>query len=429
MTSLTSTRFRLPALVTFLSALLATQGMAQSSRAQFEAQRQQQYEYSTFSALSSPVVLPLNGKVDGTDWLTGLDVSLADKIFPHIHVDTVFGTASRGQEELAVGHHDPIRRDGLTIQNLEFSLSGRLNDHNEFFFTYAGAFGENDEIDPIYEEFFWKFKNIPGGLELRVGRVYNRFGIQNTYHPHGFDWVDQYFVNTRMFGDDSLTTIGAELTWLAPLPWTAQFDVAVGSAPTHAEHDDAGFGGQYNAEESHFTDKGVTTVVNWTNVVNYNDFHQFRGGLSGAWGENHSGYQTSVYGAHLEYQWREQGYDPGGSYFRVRSEAMFNRFKVEDELGLDPNPVTQQDFGCYLSLLYGLPSRLEIGLRGEYVAGNSESQQDARFRVSPGITWCANEARTVRFRLQYNCDHSSARGTDHAIWAQVSFAWGGPEVR
>lgn len=399
--------------------------------AQFGAQRQQKYQYSTFSAMSSPVVLPMDGKVDEADWLTGLDVSLADKIFPHMHFDTAFGTSSIDQEELAVGHHDPIRRDGVTFQNIEFSLSGRLDDHNEFFVTYAGAVGEDDHFEPIFEEAFWKFKNLPGGFELRLGRVYNRFGIQNTYHPHGFDWIDQYLVNTRMLGDDSLTTLGAEITWFAPLPWLSQFDFALGEPPSHDghAHHDHGEDHRYAADESYFSDDAITYVLNWTNVINYNDFHQFRCGLSGAWGENQSEENTSIYGAHFEYQWRENGFDPGGHYFRVRSEAMMNRFKVEDEMD-DTRPLeTQQDFGCYLSLLYGLPNNLELGLRGEFVSGNSDTDQDSRFRASPGITWYANQARTLRLRLQYNYDQSNERGTDHAIWAQVSYTWGGPEVR
>ncbi len=399
--------------------------------AQFSAQRQQKYQYSTFSAMSSPVVLPMDGKVDEADWLTGLDVSLADKIFPHMHFDTAFGTSSIDQDELAAGHHDPIRRDGVTFQNIEFSLSGRLDDHNEFFVTYAGAVGEDDHYEPIFEEAFWKFKNLPGGFELRLGRVYNRFGIQNTYHPHGFDWVDQYLVNTRMLGDDSLTTLGAEITWFAPLPWLSQFDFALGEPPSHDghahhEHEEDH---RYAADESYFSEDAITYVLNWTNVFNYNDFHQFRCGLSGAWGENQSEENTSIYGAHFEYQWRENGFDPGGHYFRVRSEAMMNRFKVEDEMDETRPLEAQQDFGCYLSLLYGLPNNIELGLRGEFVSGNSDTGQESRFRASPGITWYANQARTLRLRLQYNYDQSNARGTDHAVWTQVSFTWGGPEVR
>jgi hypothetical protein len=414
-----------------LSLLFAAWPLAQAQTSrQFDAARQQRYAYSTFSAQSSPVVLPMDGKIDSKDWLTGLDVSLADKIFPHVHIDTAYGTSSISQEELAVGHHDPNQRDGITFQNLELSLSGRLNDYNEFFVTYAGAVEEDGSFEPIVEEVFWKFKNIPGGLELRLGRVYNRFGIQNTYHPHGFDWIDQYLVSGRLLGDDSLTTLGAELTWVAPVPWLSQFDFAFGQPPSHDDHEHGDEEeSRYVAEEALFSNESNVFVANWTNVIQLNDFHQFRLGLSGAWGDNASKENTHLYGAHFEYQWRENGLEPGGHYFRLRSEGMLRRYKVEDEIDETRPLETQQDSGAYLSLLYGMPNRLELGLRGEYVTGNSETAQDARFRLSPGVTWYANDARTLRFRLQYNYDESNKRGTDHALWAQVSLAWGGPEVR
>ena len=108
---------------------------------------------------------------------------------------------------------------------------------------------------------------------------------------------------------------------------------------------------------------------------------------------------------------------------------MWNQYKVEDELGLSPHPATQQDFGCYLSALYGLPCNVELGMRGEYVAGNGDTTQPGRFRFSPGVTWYANAARSLRLRLQYNYDHSTEFGSDHGVWAQVSLTWGGPEVR
>jgi hypothetical protein len=410
-----------------LAAALLFGGSASAQTVAESAGTGREYKYSTFTAISSPVVLPGMAATE-PDWVTGFGVSLGGILFPHIHIDSAYGTATRDQDQLAAGHHDPIRRDGITVQNLEFSISGRINEYHQFFITYAGPIGEGDSFDGILEEWFWKFMNLPGGFELRAGRFYNRLGIQNTYHPHGFDWVDQYLVNARILGDDSLTTIGAELSWRAPLPWVSQFDVALGVAPEHEEHDDDFFG-QYHAEESHFAADRVLGTVNWTNVYNYNDFHQFRAGASGAWGENHAGYRTSIYGVHFEYQWRENGFDPGGRYFRVRSEAMLSRYKVEDELGLVLDPVTQQDAGCYISFLYGLPSNLEFGLRGEYVPGNGESQTTARTRVSPGVTWYANDNRNLRVRLQYNYDHSGEFGSDHGIWAQVSLTWGGPEVR
>ncbi len=417
---------------------LGFEAQAQTS-AQFEAQRQQKYRYSTFSAMGSPVVLPMDGKTQQADWLTGLDVSLADMIFPHLHMDTAYGTSSLPQEELAAGHHDPTQRDGFTLQNIEFGLSGRLNQHNEFFVTLAGNVTPGGQYNPIFEEAFWKFKDLPGGFELRLGRVYNRFGIQNTYHPHGFDWVDQYLVNTRMLGDDSLTTLGAELTYFLPTgssAWLSQFDLAVGRAPSHDGHAHHGeeeeeehSGPHYAADDSYFSDDDLLTVLNWTNVYNITDFHQWRAGLSGAWGGNLGGELTSVYGSHAEYQWRQNGLEPGGQYFRLRGELMLNDFKVPDEEGEYPVSASQNDFGGYLSALYGLNDRWELGLRYEQVAGNHDTEQDSRRRISPGITWYANDARTLRLRLQYNHDHSNARGTDHAIWLQACLNWGGPEVR
>jgi len=369
----------------------------------------------------------------GDDWITGRDITLFDGILsPHLHLDTTFGTASRPQEELATGHHDPIRRDGFTFQNLEFTLSGRLGEHHAFFATLAGPIDDRDRFRPIFEEAFWKLQELPGGFEARLGRFYNRFGIQNTYHPHGFDWVDQYLASSRAFGDDSLTTIGAELTWRLPTPWTSQIDLAAGASPGP---DDDAHGGddfhspRYNPEEGFYAKDRAQYVLNWTNLYQPTDFHQFRAGLSSAFGENLSGLRTQIHGAHLEYQWRENGLEPGGRFLRARSEAMIRRFRVEDELSEGATPEAQREFGCYTSVTYGLPSGLELGLRGEYLDGNSETGTEARFRVSPAVTWYANQEHTLRLRLQYNYDRGHERGDDHALWAQISLSWGGPEVR
>ena len=437
------------------SSLLFFAAFSTVSADQFRGQQEQRYVYSPFTAMSSPVVLPMDGETSEADWLTGLDVSLGGVIFPHIHVDTVIGGTTGDQSQLGVGHHDPIR-DGFTAQNIEFGLSGRFNDYFEAFGTFAGTVDLNDDFDGIYEEWFAKLKNLPGGFEIRAGRVYNRFGIQNTYHPHGFDWADQYLVNARMLGEDSMTTIGGEVSWRLPVSWTSQFDIAVGVAPDPHDHEHAeGVGPEpeFEAEGAYFDD--AMTVATWTNIYNFNDFHQYRAGFSGAFGDNRWGRGTQVYGAHLEYQWRENGFEPGGRFFRWRTEAMRRRFgavsghlpgEAEDAHGHEGEEHHDEhehedhhqnerrsarfnDFGFYTSLLYGLPSNLELGLRTEYVTGDTSVGLENRFRVSPGVTYYINDARTLKFRLQYSYDHSDDFGSEHSVWGQVSFNWGGPEVR
>lgn len=480
-------RRSLPFLITALvSSAVCSQ--AQSNRAQFEAQKQGRYVYTPFTAMGSPVVLPMDGKVSEADWYTGMDVSLGGIIFPHLHVDTAIGTSTTDQQNLQAGHHDPSK-NGFTWQNIEFGLSGRFNEYFEAFGTYAGVVDSEGHWGGIYEEWFAKLQNLKAGMlgefEVRGGRIYNRFGIQNTYHPHGFDWADQYLVNARVLGEDSLTIIGADVTWKLPLPWTSQLDVAVGVAPEPEEHHEHGSrevaGAMFEAEGAAFDD--VMTVANWTNIYNYNDFHQYRAGISGAWGDNQYGQGTEIYGAHFEYQWRQKGFESGGRYFRWRTELMWREWGAQsgvlgghddheehgdheehddheehgeedhdevahhdeheeedhDEHGEehededhDSEAVERanfRDFGFYTSLLYGFNNRFEAGLRAEYVSGDRGAGLDDRFRLSPGLTYYINDARTVRFRVQYNYDNSNEFGVDHSVWGQLSFNWGGPEVR
>ena len=440
--------------------LVATMASGQtgSNREQFDAQQDGRYVYAPYTAMGSPVVLPMDGKIGEQDWLTGLDVNLGGIFFPHVHIDTALGKSTAEPGDLQLGHHDP-NINGFTWQNVELGVSGRFNEFFEGFATYAGNVDSEGHWEGIYEEWFLKLQKLNlgslGEFEVRGGRIYNRFGIQNTYHPHGFDWADQYLVNGRILGEDSLTIIGTDITWKLPLPWTSQIDVAIGVAPEphgHHHHGSREIEQQvFEAEGAAFDD--VMTVANWTNIYNYNDFHQFRAGSSGAWGDNQYGLGTEIYGAHVEYQWRENGFAPGGKYLRWRTEAMWrdwsadsSRFaghEEEEEHGHEEGEHHEEDehhedaprrdsfgeFGVYSSVLYGFNPRLEVGLRAEYVAGDLAAGLDDRFRMGPGVTFYVNEARTFKFRTQYNYDLSQEFGTDHSVWGQFSITWGGPEVR
>lgn len=380
------------------------------------------------------------------NWVTGENLSLAGVLFPHFHFNSVYGgTTVRELPEIA--HHDP-REDGWTIQGFEFDVSARVNDDLEGFVAYHLFYDrETAAWDSEFEEWFGKVKNLPGGFELRGGRYLNRFGIQNSIHLHGWDYSDQYLVNGRFLGDDGLYTIGGEVTWKLPVSWTSLLSASIGVPPdrgphAHAHGEEAG--------EAEFEAGGAAldkefVAANWTNQFDYNDFHQFRGGLSGAWGRNLWGRTTQIYGAHLEYQWRENGYEPGGRYFRWRTEAMLRAFDAvsghlpgEEESGEShgdeehhspAHPASLDEFGIYSSLLYGLDKGLEFELRGEYVSGIASAGLDERFRVGPAVTYFLNRNRTMFLRTQFNYDHSSDFGDACSVWAQVGINWGGPEVR
>lgn len=388
-----------------------------------------------------------NPAVNDPNWLTGENISLGGILFPHFHFQSVYGGTSAA-ELPETGHHDP-REDGWTIQGFEFGMSARVNEHIEAYGAYHHFYdNETSGWNDTFEEWFGKIKNLPGGFEIRGGRYLNRFGLHNSTHLHSWDFADTNLVNGRFLGDDGLYTIGGEATWRLPVKWTSALSVSIGVPPDRLAHEHEN---EDNAEPeveaggAFFDD--VFVAANWTNNFDYDDFHQFRGGLSGAWGDNLWGETSQVYGAHFEYQWRENGCEAGGRYLRWRTEAMMRSFDAlsghlpgEEVVGPDehgeekhhdehPHRGSLDEFGIFSSLVYGFDNGIEFGLRGDFVSGISRAGLDERFRISPAATYFLNKSRTMHLRAQYNFDHSSSFGDEHSVWAQLGINWGGPEVR
>ena len=252
-------------------------------------------------------------------------------------------------------------------------------------------------------------------------------------------------VVTTLHGTDA--TIGGEVTWNLPTPWTSALSTSVGGLPSAHEHDhEHAHGGDdpgFEAEGANFD--SWLAGANYVAKYDYNDFHQFTGTLSGAWGDNAFGRNTSLYGVGLEYLWRENGYEPGGLSVRFRNEVMLRRIDAlsghlpgeedpdHDEHGADQeeasHAATLDEMGASSLLVLGVNDRFETGVRGGWVSGIGEMSLDERWQVSPMLTYYLNSNRTLLTRVQYNWDHSDSFGDEHSIWFQIGFNWGGAEVR
>jgi hypothetical protein len=365
------------------------------------------------------------------DWLTGDGVSLGGIIFPHFHFTSTYGGSTGEPQALRVAGEDP-QRNGWSIQGLEFAVSARITPWLEGFGNLHLSYNSADrKWEHEFEEWFGKIKDIPGGFELRGGRYLNRFGFENSIHNHGWDYVNQELVNGRFLGSDGLATLGGEVTWTVPVSWTSLISVSAGEPPT-APGRTAGLSPKIAFDPARAAFRDTFAVANWTNNADYNDFHQFRFGLSAAWGTNDFDRATRIYGTHLEYQWRKNGYEAGGDYFRWRSEAMIRTFGAVS----DPLPVRTavragdlHEFGTYSAFAYGLDCGVEFGLRGDFVSGIAAAGLDRRFRVSPSVTCFINRNRTFYVRAEYDYDHGGAFGNEHSIWLQLGLNWGGREVR
>lgn len=410
------------------------------------------------------------------DLLTGEGLSLGDIIFPHFHVTGVTGSTSADTpSQLAGGHHDP--QDDLTLQSLEPGISLRAGEFLEGFATYSSFTDASGIFDGEWEEAFLKFKNIPGGLEVRGGRFLNRFGYQNATHSHSWSYVNNNLLNTRILQEGELITDGGEITWNLPTPFRSALSASYGLTPPHDEGGHGhGHGGDDHETEPLFEGEGARFHDDFFTAayhaqIPYNDFHQHSFNLGGAWGENEFGENTQLYGLGYEYLWRQNGYEPGGRQLRWRTEIAYRRFGAipgelhgdehgEDEHGDDhddhegddhddhegddhddhegeehheddhaPNPRDLDEIGLYTSLLLTINDHVETGVRFGYIGGIDDAGLDRRYRVSPNVTFSLNSQRTVYARLQYDYDHSSDYGDSHSGWLQVGFNWGGPEVR
>ncbi len=366
---------------------------------------------------------------------------------PSVHFNGAVGSSSADHvEDLAVGHHDPTREDG-SVQGLELGASLRTGAYLEGFATYALHYGASEEWDGEWEEAFLKLVDLPGGFEVRGGRILARFGAINATHLHGWDSVDLPLVSGLLLGDDGLILDGGDLTWI----WrdrTLTFGAIAGygsvkahkhgdHADEHADEDDAHDDHADHEEGGWDGDVGNGRLFA---IYHANDFNQWTLGTSGAVGDNGQDLSRSVLGLDLAYQWRENGLESGGRALRWTTEVMTKIEKLapdehdedvhddhahgaeEHDVELEREATT----GFYTQTVWTWNDRWDTGLRVGAV--EREGERDARCRVSPALTWRPLGTPVVAMRLQYNYDDLGAE-EEHTVWAQLGLSWGGGEVR
>jgi hypothetical protein len=268
---------------------------------------------------------------------TGEGVSIGNWLLPELNYQMAAGSSTIDPARLAAGHHDPDRH-GITHQNLELSLTARLNSYISIFGTYATKVDHDDRWISEYEEYYISLQNLPGGLRARGGRFQARVGYQNELHVHNFEFVDQYLVNARMFGEDPLVIYGAEASVpvLRTLPkgWDDRLTVSFGAIPEPDEEEHVSFG-----PEPEFEAEG-NLFAEWAAIMNYrlgyaaSESTRYEFGISGVWGENDFGRHSQVYGLHFEYLWKaagvgDHGHGHGHAHHHHSESAEFFRWRSE----------------------------------------------------------------------------------------------------
>jgi hypothetical protein len=373
--------------------------------------------------------------------LVEAELATLEKVSPHLHVAAAVGDASEPLESLVTGGHDPS--DNFTVQGIEPGLSLRLHEQLEGFVTWNFSYGADEEWEDEFEEGFGKILNLPGGFELRGGRMLNRFGDRNAKHLHAWNTIDQHLVNGRFLGDDSLATDGVELTWYLPTDLDIALTVSYGDAVAHAhghedelhededEHheDEDGHVDDEHGEDEHgpdgeeilFEDSLLTTAL--VIQANRDDFNRYRFLAGLASGDNGLGDHTTVGNLGFEYIWRKNGLEAGGRQVRWMTEGMLRDFSAEaDELSGD-------EFGFYTDVTYTTESQIDTGLRLGYVEGVAALDLEERLRISPYVRIPLLEDHDLQAVVQANFDKLETSEDAQGIWLQLAYSFGGKEVR
>lgn len=419
------------------------------------------------SDLLSAKESPLTAEPTTGWWNDFNDWSLLDgKITASLYGSLIYGGTSGEMESLYNAGHDPAR-EGWTVQGIEPGISLRLTNHIEGFASGILFTDGDGEWDAELEELFGVVRDLPGGFDVRVGQMLNRVGIQNTHHLHSWDQTDYPMVLARFLGEDGLITRSVELNWRAPigdpLTSTTQFTASYGEVRPHnahghgaehgGEHDDE-LGDAFEAEGAEFNDRVFSARV--MHRHRFDDFTSISFGGSYIYGDNEFVRHNQIGGLDAEWVWRENGLETGGRALRWRTELFVRDVAArsgelhdehaehEDKEHADFDGHADDDhdeaaemvsrrfteFGAYTSVVYEWNSHWDTGLRIGYVGGISDLGLDERIRISPSVTFYPDADRRFHIRGQYNFDHGSEAGSDHAVWIQAGFSFGaGNEVR
>jgi hypothetical protein len=136
---------------------------------------------------------------------------------------------------------------------------------------------------------------LPFNTQLKLGQMRNRFGLLNQVHEHDRPFIDTPNVLRRFLGDEGLVERGAELTWVAPLPFFLEALVGV----FNGDNEDAFGRGKLN--EPLLTGRLRT-------FLELGDFGAIQLGVSVANGETPERRRNTLFGFDAKYKYTPEGW-------------------------------------------------------------------------------------------------------------------------
>lgn len=234
---------------------------------------------------------------------------------------------------------------------------------------------------------------LPGGTQAKLGLMRNRFGLLNERHREALPQTDQPNVLTQFLGEEGLRESGAEVSWVAPLPFYLEALAGV-------------FNGDNDVAFGRGSLKAPLVTGRLRTFFELAEISAIQLGISGASGETPDKRRSTLAGLDLKYKLTPEGWRH--ALLTVAGEALYSDRRVEvfDDAGTGEDR-TRRRWGWYA---YGevQPWRRWLGgVRYDWT----------QYPVDPGREWAVEPyiaflpSEFLRFRLAYKHTDRSHRVT------------------
>jgi hypothetical protein len=305
---------------------------------------------------SAPETISSTGA--GASLTQPISIGGGGKNYMNISFDGLFalaGSSARDLDHIEVGDHDPQQR-GFNARNIELAFDGAVDPYFEGFANIVFKLNNDNQTEVEVEEAFLQTTSLPFNLQIKAGQFFSAFGRINPTHPHTWDFADAPIVHGRLLGPDGLRGVGAQISWIVPVPWYSQLILGVqnGRGGTGYSFRNPGDGGMFFDRRT--TDRELrglqdfVWIPRWENSVDLSPTQVVLAGVSGAFGSNETGAdsRTQIYGADFLYKWKSANAEGGFPFVKWQTEFMYRRFEAGRGVNESfPVAETFHDWGRY----------------------------------------------------------------------------------
>ena len=309
---------------------------------------------------------------------------------------------------------------GFTAQEVELAFSAIVDPYfkGEIYLTIPNLSGIE------VEEAFATTTSLPWNLQIKGGSFRSAFGRQNGQHLHVQDFTRRPLINAAFLGADGMRGPGAQVSWLAPLPFfLTLYAEAFSLAADPADETQAlpqpvpTFGSD--------SSRRPTLAAEAKAFFPFGEEWSFYGGLNFASGKSPGlslgdagtvgvGREAQLYGADLYLKWKPVNVAQGYESLALQAEAILRHFASGD--GLDG----EWDGGGYAQVVAQFARRWFLGIRGDLVGVPSSSVLARTERVGLSLTFQGSEFS--RLRAYFEAEHAATPSSAFLPQAQPQWA-------